>query len=213
MMNRLSVSCTRSGVATNSALKAGSAGRLMSMASAVSAVIAPSSATSTRESERIMAKEAVRRSRILEAQHAAVDVVGEELGVAGPIDHRLEDLPRFLLRQIIFELDEEAAFGRAVSRSFVQNPPNVRGERHGGPHVVVEDLLAVLEIGRSKGAARRQNLDVAANDLGQTEKLERFHQHHQIVGRQMLALGELGKVGAAVVRRLRQRLEQAGELL
>src|SRR5487761_21565 len=192
MMNRLSVSCTRSGDASNSALKAGSAGRLMSMASAVSAVFAPKSTTNTRESERIMAAAAVRRSGILEAQHAAVDVVGEELGIAGPVDHRLEDLPRFLFRQIIFEFGEEAAFGRAVARPLVEHAADVRGQRHRAPHMVVEDLLAVLEIGRGEGAAGRQNLDVAATDLRETEKLERLHQHHQIVGRQMLALGELG---------------------
>src|SRR5215472_2948333 len=138
-MNRLSVSCTRSGVASNSALKAGSAGRLISMASAVSAVIAPSSTTSMRDSERIMAAAVIRRSGILEAQHAAVDVVGEKLGITGPVDHRLED------------------------------------------------LLAVLEVSRGEGAACRQNLDVAAADLGESKELERFQQHHQIVGRQMLA--------------------------
>src|SRR5690348_18505416 len=121
MMNRLSVSCTRSGVASNSALKAGSAGRLMSMASAVSAVIAPNSTTSTRDSERIMAGYASPRSGILEAQDAAVDVIGEELGVAPPVDHRFEDLPRLFLRDVILELGKETAFGRAVSRPFVEH--------------------------------------------------------------------------------------------
>src|SRR5579864_5843860 len=164
MMNRLSVSCTRSGVAANSALKAGNAGRLMSMASAVSAVIAPKSTTNTRESERIMAAAAVRRSGILEAQHAAVDVVGEELGIASPVDHRLEDLPRFLLREIILEFGEEAAFGRAMSGPLVEHTADVRGQRHGAPQMVVEDLLAVLEIGRGEGAAGLQNLNIAAAD-------------------------------------------------
>src|SRR5215469_10091280 len=142
MMNRLSVSCTRSGDASNSVLKAGSAGRLMSMASAVSAVIAPKSTTDTRESERIMAAAVTRRSGVLEAQHAAVDVVSEELGIAGPVDHRLEDLPCFLLGQIIFEFGEETAFGCAVSGPLVEHTADVRGQRHGAPHVVIEDQLA-----------------------------------------------------------------------
>src|SRR5215472_16427497 len=167
-MNRLSVSCTRSGVASNSALKAGSAGRLISMASAVSAVIAPSSTTSMRDSERIMAAAVIRRSGILEAQHAAVDVVGEKLGITGPVDHRLEDLPRFLLRQVIFEFDKETAFGRAVSRPLVEHAADMGGQRHRASHVIVEDLLAVLEVSRGEGAACRQNLDVAAADLGES---------------------------------------------
>src|SRR5215469_1066114 len=98
MMNKLNVSWTRSGDAPNSALSAGNAGRLISMASAVSAVIAPRSTTNARESERIMAAAAIRRSRILEAQDAAVDVIGEKLGIAAPVDHRLEDPPRLVLR-------------------------------------------------------------------------------------------------------------------
>src|SRR5690348_5143632 len=170
MMNRLSVSCTRSGVASNSGLKAGRAGRLMSMASAVSAVIAPRSATNARESERIMTAAAIRRSGAFEAQDAAVDVVGEELGIPAPVDHRLGDLARLFLGEIDLEFGKEAAFGRAVSRSFVEDTPDMRGQRHCAPHVVIEDLLARLEIGGGKSVAGRQNFDVAAAGLGEAEE-------------------------------------------
>src|SRR5487761_304532 len=173
-MKRLSVSWTRSGDASNAALNAGSAGRLMSMASAVSAVIAPRSTTRARESERIMARPATRRSGILEAEDAAVDVVGEQLGVAAPVDHGLEDLARFALGQIVLELGEEAAFGRAVTRTFVEDPTDVRGQGHGTPQMVGEDLLAVMEVGGGKRLAGRQDLDVAAAHLGEAQKLERL---------------------------------------
>src|SRR6185437_6959632 len=138
MMNRLSVSCTRSGEAPNSALKAGSAGKLMSMASAVSAVIAPRSTTSARESDRIMAAAAIRRSGVFEAQDAAVDVVGEELGISAPIDHCFEDLACLVLGEIILELGKEAAFGRAVPGPFVEHAADVRRQRHRAPQLFIE---------------------------------------------------------------------------
>ena len=49
--------------------------------------------------------------------------------------------------------------------------------------------------------------------MGKAQELQRLGQHHEIVGREMLALGELRQVGAALVGRRGQRVEQADELL
>src|SRR5437879_3953339 len=61
------------------------------------------------------------RSRVLEAQHLAVVVVGEELGVAAPVDDRLEQLVGLLLVEMVLELPLEPRLGGAVAGALVED--------------------------------------------------------------------------------------------
>src|SRR6185437_3241650 len=140
-MNRLSVSWTRSGEAANERDSVGSAGRLISVAKAVIAVSAPRRAVKGSEPGLSIAP---RSGRIFEAQHAAIVIIGEELGVAAPIDHRLEHFGRLLLGEVILELGEEASFGRAVAGPLVQHLADMGGKRNVAAELIGEDLLARL---------------------------------------------------------------------
>src|SRR5271169_268770 len=101
-MNRLSVSWTLCGLAASSRVRVGSAGRLMSMASAVVAASAPSSSVSPQDSG--LSIDSAGTSGILEAENRRVVIVGEELGVARPIDGGIEDVAGVLLAQVVLEL-------------------------------------------------------------------------------------------------------------
>ncbi len=76
-----------------------------------------------------------------------------------------------------------------------------------------EDLLAALQIGFGESTADRRHVDIAAADLGEAHELQRFEHHDQIVGGDVLALGEMRQVGAAVEGLGDQQIEQADELL
>ena len=52
-------------------------------------------------------------------------------------------------------------------------------------------------------------LDVAAADMGETEQLQRLDQREQLVHYEVFLVGELRQVGATVVGRLGQRIDQS----
>src|SRR5579883_3585076 len=141
---------------------------------------------------------------ILETQHAAIIVIGEELGIAAPIDHGLEHFGRLLLAQMIFELGEEAPFRRAVAGTLVEHLADMRGERNAEAELLGKDLLPVLHLAFGEGAADRRHPDVAAADLREAQKLQRLDEHEERVIVDMLALGEMRQVGAARIRRDRK---------
>src|SRR5579859_4184245 len=151
-MNRLSVSCTLCGLAASSRVSVGSAGRLMSIASAVMPASAPNRRVRPQDSG--FSIDPAGASGVLEAEHAAVVVVGEELGVARPVDDGLEHLARVLLAQVILELAQEPAAGRGVAGPLVQHAPDMRDQRHRAQEVLAEDLLALLHVRLGERAPR-----------------------------------------------------------
>src|SRR5260221_12208089 len=85
--------------------------------------------------------------RVLQAQHLAVVVVGEELGVAAPVDDRLQELVGLLLVEMVLELPQEPCLGGAVAGPLVEDAADMRGERGVGHGMLAEDALAALGIG------------------------------------------------------------------
>src|SRR5207253_2549487 len=69
-------------------------------------------------------------ARVVEAEYAALLVIGENLGIARPGDHRAQRALRLLLRHVVFELVAEPARRRATAGALVQHAPDVAGERH-----------------------------------------------------------------------------------
>src|SRR5260370_3135482 len=129
-MNRLSVSCTLFGLAWKRLVIVGSDGRLMSIASAVMPASAPNSAVRPQDWGFSMGRVGRPASGVFQAQHAAVVVVGEELGIARPVDHGLEHLARVLLAQIVLELAQEPNARRSVAWPLVEHAPDMRDQRH-----------------------------------------------------------------------------------
>src|SRR5215470_17414013 len=150
-MNRLSVSCTLCGLAASSRVSVGKAGRLISMASAVIAASAPSSRVRLQDSG--LSIDAAGTSGVLEAQRAAVVVVGEELGIARPVHHGLEHLARVLLAQVVFQLAEEPAARRGVAGPLVEHAPDMRDQRYRAQEVLAEHLFPLLHVRLGKRAA------------------------------------------------------------
>src|ERR1051326_8721512 len=72
--------------------------------------------------------------RIVQTEHAALLVVGEELAVARERDHGAQRLLGPVFRHVILELVAEAARRRAVAGALVEKTGDVGGEREGREH-------------------------------------------------------------------------------
>src|ERR1051326_6860443 len=107
---------------------AGSEGRLISTASAGMPASAPNSTVRPQDWGFSMSIRGL-ASGVFEAQHAAIVVVGEELGIARPVDHGLEHLARILLAQMVLELAQEPAARRGVTGPIVKHAADMRDQR------------------------------------------------------------------------------------
>jgi hypothetical protein len=67
----------------------------------------------------------LKQSEIFQAQHFVIVIVGEDLGVAAPVDHGIEHALGLLLGQVILEFAQEAGGRRAVPRTLVEDAANM----------------------------------------------------------------------------------------
>src|SRR5271165_2697908 len=154
-----------------------------------------------------------RGSEIFQAQYFAVVIVRENFGVAAPVDHGVEHPLRLFFRQVVFELAQKPRCRGTVAGPLVEDATYVGGQRHVLQQRLGKDLLAGQHVRLGVRPAEGRQLDVAAADMGEAEQLQCLDQREQLVHDEVFLVGEVGQIGAAMVRRLRQILDQTRELL
>ena len=100
-----------------------------------------------------------------------------------------------------------------MAGAFVQHPANMGRQRHLAHQGARENFLALIKFAVGKTPAHMGELDVAAFDIGQPQKLHGLGDGEQFVHFQFLLISDVGQVGLAVIGRRRQGLDQAGNLV
>ncbi len=142
-------------------------------------------------------------------QPAAIGIVVEDLGVASPMNRRLELLPCLCFSEMFLENVVEEIVGQCTVGFGAQGTLDLSQQRDVGERRFAEEDLPRENVGFGEGSAFGGDVDVALVDANEPEQGGPFddgeqivHLHHQLIGKMIEII---------VSTAIEEDLEQAGD--